>query len=88
MTPPASLSDEEMRVILDLAAPIDSVRRNAFLARVTEALSGSRERGPGHAHRICRDLQKQFYDAPRLNVERATSRPAGYALPRSTRPRV
>jgi hypothetical protein len=81
---PTGLTDEEMDVVRALAAPLARGQRGAFLMRVTDALAASRERGPGNAWGLASALQRQFYDPPKLSVERPSARTIGYAI----RPRV
>jgi hypothetical protein len=60
---PISLSDDQMRVLLDAAQPIARNRRADFLARLAAALRG-RELGDGIVGRAIREAQREFYDPP------------------------
>jgi hypothetical protein len=85
---PADFSDEELAVLLALTAPIERARRNAFLAAVAGALAASPVRGAGVAHRIGREVQRAFYDAPRMtdyhDVQARAPR-QGFAYPSTRR---
>jgi hypothetical protein len=61
------LTDEEMAIVLALAAPIERARRDAFLQQVVAMLACEPERGQGVAHRIGREVQAQFFVAPRMS---------------------
>jgi hypothetical protein len=64
---PLALSDEEMTVVLTLAAPIERARRDAFLRAVTAALAASPARGAGVAHCVAREIQRAFFDPPQMS---------------------
>jgi hypothetical protein len=70
MPTPLHLSDEEMDVLLVLAAPIAYGRRREFIeaaaAAVEQAGSGA---GVGLMHRVARQVQSQFI----LEAQRETS---------------
>jgi hypothetical protein len=77
-----------MSVVLALAAPIDRDRRDAFLHAVVNALAREPTRGPGVAHRVGREVQRGFYDAPRMSDchdARSRSPRQGYAYPAARR---
>jgi hypothetical protein len=63
---PFSLSDAEIDLILNLAAPIPPEHRDAFLQTVAAALSKYPEsgHGPGLVHREARQLQRYFTNPP------------------------
>jgi hypothetical protein len=57
--------DPEARAtVLALALPIDPPRRDEFVAAVEARLEASPVVGPGTAHQIGRELQRQYFDAP------------------------
>jgi hypothetical protein len=69
--PPLHLSDEEMDLLLALAAPIDQRRRTEFLAAVAaelEAAAAQTGVGPGLGvlHRVGRVVQRKYWDPPQL----------------------
>ena len=69
--PPLHLSDEEMDLLLVLAAPIDQRLRPEFLAAVAaelEAASAQTGVGPGLGvlHRVGRVIQRKYWDPPQL----------------------
>jgi hypothetical protein len=68
---PLHLSDEEMDLLLALAAPIDHRQRDQFLHEVAaelEAASAQTGVGPGLGvlHRVGRVVQRRFFDPPQL----------------------
>jgi hypothetical protein len=87
MTPPTDFTDEELDVLMTLARPIDRARRDAFLREVVSALAREPERGAGAAHRIGREVQRAFYDPPRMDSagemgSRSRTPRQGFAFPR------
>jgi hypothetical protein len=54
-----SLSDDEMRIILDSAQPLAPQDRTPFLEAVAAELAKYRELGPGVVSRTCRELLDQ-----------------------------
>jgi hypothetical protein len=61
-----SLSDEELGIVMTLAAPLHPDRRSAFLEAVL-AEAAKYGTGPGRIHRIAAMLQKSFVaPTPRL----------------------
>jgi hypothetical protein len=69
MPTPLHLSDEEMDLLLALAAPIDQRLRTEFLTAVAAELEANGQAGPagpGAVHRIGRVVQRRFFDAPQL----------------------
>jgi hypothetical protein len=66
---PLHLSDEEMDLLLALAAPIDHQHRAAFLATVAAELEAGGQAGAvgiGSVHRVARTVQRRFFDPPQL----------------------
>jgi hypothetical protein len=66
---PLALSDEEMDVLHQLAAPIAWGRRQEFLDQVAAALAACPHSGPGAVHRTAREIQRSFT----LGAQRETS---------------
>jgi len=62
-----SLSDSELNVIMDAARPLLVQARREFLAALAAELEGQRQLGPGIVHRVCRDLQRRYFDPPNLS---------------------
>ena len=60
--PPLSFSDDELDVVLNLAAPLDPVMRDPFLRAVAIELARypSEAIGPGTLNRVGRQLQREF----------------------------
>jgi hypothetical protein len=46
------------------AAPLPREKREAFIAEATEMVRTSGAAGEGAVYRICRELQKKFFDPP------------------------
>jgi hypothetical protein len=61
------LPAEARAQILELAQPIDPPRREEFLAAVEQRLEAAPAIGPGTAHQVGRELQRQYFDAPNLH---------------------
>jgi hypothetical protein len=55
-----SLDDQELAIVMTLAAPLHPHRRSAFLQAVVEEASKHSEIGPGLVSRIGRAVQKTF----------------------------
>ena len=69
MPTPLHLSDEEMDLLLALAAPIDHRQRTEFLAAVAAELEANGQAGAvgiGSVHRVARTVQRPFFDPPQL----------------------
>jgi hypothetical protein len=69
MPTPLHLSDEEMDLLLALAAPIDQRLRTEFLTAVAAELEANGQAGAvgiGSVHRVARAVQRRFFDPPQL----------------------
>jgi hypothetical protein len=74
---PLALNDEELRELLQLAAPVAYGQRPAFLAAVAAELANCPYRGPGVTHRIAGQIQRKFVlTSQRVAPERETSHSA------------
>jgi hypothetical protein len=62
---PLALTDDQMSQILRSAEPLRPSTRSAFLQDVARALNGH-ELGDGFVQRVCRDVQRKYYDPPDL----------------------
>jgi hypothetical protein len=63
--PPLSLDDDEMNMVMALAAPLPAQNRVPFLEAIAaEIEANGAEVGPGAVHRIARSLQRRFVDLP------------------------
>ena len=58
------LSDSEITTVMAMARPLPAGARGAFLEQVAAHLAGQPAIGDGIVGRVCRDLQKQFFDPP------------------------
>jgi len=61
---PIHLSDDELTCVMAYAQPIARHLRDAFLREVASEVS---RLGSGTVSRICRQLQRKFFDVPDLN---------------------
>jgi hypothetical protein len=57
---PLSLSDEDLALLNQLAAPVGFGQRDQFLRQVADALAAYPEPGPGVVYRVARDIQRGF----------------------------
>jgi hypothetical protein len=55
-----SLDDDELAIVMTLAAPLHPTRRGAFLEAVMQEAAKHAETGPGLINRIARALQRRF----------------------------
>jgi hypothetical protein len=75
---PVSLDDDQLAIVMAAAQPLEPTARHAFLIAVAAELAkDSPELGPGSIHRLVREMQPRYFDAPRLgdNRERAARWP-------------
>jgi hypothetical protein len=66
---PIAFTDEEMDLLLALAAPIDERQRPEFLAAIAAELEANGQAGAvgiGSVHRVARTVQRRFFDPPQL----------------------
>ena len=63
---PIKLTDAELDAVFSAARPLDPDLRDPFLQAVAHALQQdcSSEIGPGTVARVCREMQRQFFDSP------------------------
>jgi hypothetical protein len=66
-----SLSDDELRIVLDNAQPLAPEDRSKFLEAVAVELAKYRELGPGVVSRTCRELQKRHFAPPVFQGDRS-----------------
>ena len=72
---PVRLSDSELDAIFSAAGPLPVEARDTFLRAVAHRLQQEcGEIGPGTVGRICRELQRQFFDPPEFEGPGAVSR--------------
>ena len=60
------LTDSELEIAFAAARPLEVHERDAFLKEAAERLASLPERGDGFVFRICRELQRDFWDPPDL----------------------
>jgi hypothetical protein len=59
-----ALDKDEFEQINFAARPLEPRARSEFLAALVAALEHQPQRGPGAIYRVCRDLQRRFFDPP------------------------
>jgi hypothetical protein len=65
---PVRLTDSELDAVMRAAAPLPLHARDAFLQQVASELARCNgDVGPGTVFRICRDVQRIYFDAPDLS---------------------
>jgi hypothetical protein len=70
--PPLQLNDDELAVLLELAAPIDQRQRDRFLHEVAAEIEASGQvGGVGGVHRVGRVVQRRFFDPQLSNATKA-----------------
>ena len=62
-----SLSPDELSILHYAARPLQPHAVEPFLAAVAERLHDCREIGPGVIFRVAREVQREFFDPPKLN---------------------
>ena len=62
-----SLTPDELSIVHSAARPLQPQAVEPFIAAVAERLHGYRELGPGVIFRIAREVQREFFDPPKLN---------------------
>jgi hypothetical protein len=65
---PLALSDSELTTIMAAARPLSSADRSAFLEHVASALAALPMRGEGVVSRVVKEVFKQHWRAPELDV--------------------
>jgi hypothetical protein len=64
---PLHLNDSELDAVMAAARPLAERDRSPFLAAVATAIrEAGEEIGPGRLHRLIRETQRKFCDAPDL----------------------
>jgi hypothetical protein len=63
------LSDARLEILMADAHPLAPAARSRFLAAVAGRLAGAGEIGDGAVSRVCRDLQRGFFDPPDFGRE-------------------
>jgi hypothetical protein len=71
---PLALSDSQLDAVLRAAAPLQPVDRDAFLVLVAARLRGVGMIGDGVVARVCKEAQREFWDAPDLSRSRDVSK--------------
>jgi hypothetical protein len=66
--PPVRLTDSELQAVFDAARPLQLCDRDAFLRDIATALAALPVLGDGAVHRVVREVQRRYFDAPDLRV--------------------
>jgi hypothetical protein len=66
---PLCLSDEQITTIMQLARPLLPDQRTAFLEMLATRLDGCRELGDGAIYRLCRELQREYFEPPQFDSD-------------------
>ena len=61
-----ALTDHELDAVMAAARPLQPQARSEFLTAVAAELASQPQRGPGAIYRVCRDLQRRYFDPPDL----------------------
>jgi hypothetical protein len=69
---PLSISDDEYAAVMQVAAPVHHLQRDAFLKALAEELERYPVIGPGVVHRCAADLQKTFVVAAHNETSHST----------------
>jgi hypothetical protein len=73
-TKPLALTDDQMSDLLAAAHPLPPDSRSAFLEACACELAKLPMIGDGVVHRICAELQRQFFDPPDLSRSAGSSK--------------
>jgi hypothetical protein len=68
MSSPLALSDSEITTIMAACRPLSPSDRDAFLQHVASALAGQPVLGDGVVARVCREIFREHWKAPELDV--------------------
>jgi hypothetical protein len=71
---PLALSDQQLDTVMRAAAPLQPIDRDAFLVLVAARLRGVEMIGDGVVARVCKEAQREFWDAPDLSRSRDVSK--------------
>jgi hypothetical protein len=61
---PFAVADESYAIIMRAAAPLARGLRDAFLEEVASTLRTVGDPGPGELWRLCREVQRKYWDPP------------------------
>jgi hypothetical protein len=61
-----TLSDYQQSILLNAAQPLAPQQRPAFMMAVAERLESMVEIGDGTVSRVCREIQREYFDPPNL----------------------
>jgi hypothetical protein len=74
MPTPISLSDSELKAVMDACRPLAPHSRDRFLRQVAEAIVALPERGDGSVARAIRSVWREYFDVPDLRTNESRSR--------------
>jgi hypothetical protein len=64
MVRPLALSDDGLRILIDLMRPLSPEARIVFLERIGVELKGRDDVGVGELHRLARQIWREVFDPP------------------------
>jgi len=64
MVRPLALSDDGLRVLIDLMRPLSPEARIVFLEKIAVELQGRDDVGVGELHRLARAIWREVFDPP------------------------
>jgi hypothetical protein len=64
MVRPLALSDDGLRVLIDLMRPLSPKARIVFLEKIAAELQNRHDVGAGELHRLARGLWREVFDPP------------------------
>lgn len=67
--PPLALTDAQIAAVMALARPLSPDQRSRFLELLAAKLNGQRELGDGAIYRLCRELQRQYFEPPEFGID-------------------
>jgi hypothetical protein len=63
---PISLTDSQIDAVFAAARPLEPLDRSRFLKDVAAELAGIADPGDGTVAKICRQIQRRYFDPPQL----------------------
>jgi hypothetical protein len=73
---PFGVDDASYDIIMHAAAPLARGLRDAFLDDVASTLRNVGDPGPGEVYRLCREVQRKYWDPPSFGGYAHTSKHA------------
>jgi hypothetical protein len=77
-----ALTDHQLQIVMAAAHPLMPAARDEFLQVLAARLATEVEIGEGAVARVCRDLQRSYFDPPQLAGRAGALCSSGAAKPR------